>query len=226
MADQQSSRPGNIGPGDNFDPAVHGIDDDDLAPSAHAAAGAGVAAGDDAGGSDDDVRASEIDDITSGLGRPSDDTTGDDQLDDDLEHADVDVRAVLGEIDELKGLAQRVQADFDNFRKHAAARAEAEADRATGRLAEALLPVLDAAEAAYLRHPEEVGPLLNQMLVELKKHGLESIDLDGQPFDPEVAEAVAHDPSGGGDPVVAEVLRSGYRWKGRTLRAAMVKTTD
>ena len=139
---------------------------------------------------------------------------------------DVDVDAVLGEIDELKGLAQRVQADFDNFRKHAATRAQADADRATGRLAEALLPVLDAAEAAYLRHPDEVGPLLNQMLIELKKHGLESIDLDGQPFDPEVAEAVAHEPAGGGDPVVAEVLRSGYRWKGRTLRAAMVKTTD
>jgi molecular chaperone GrpE len=93
-------------------------------------------------------------------------------------------------------------------------------------LAEALLPVLDAAEAAYLRHPEEVGPLLNQMLLELKKHGLETLDLDGQPFDPEVAEAVAHEPGDGGEPVVAEVLRSGYQWKGKTLRAAMVKTKD
>ena len=89
-----------------------------------------------------------------------------------------------------------------------------------------MLPVLDAAEAAYLRHPEEVGPLLNQMLVELKRQGLETLDLDGQPFDPEVAEAVAHEPADGGEPVVAEVLRSGYRWKGRTLRPAMVKTTD
>ena len=93
-------------------------------------------------------------------------------------------------------------------------------------LAEALLPVLDAAEAAYLNHPDEVGPLLNQMLAELKKHGLETLDLDGQPFDPEVAEAVAHQPGEGGQPVVAEVLRSGYRWKGRTLRPAMVRTQD
>ena len=93
-------------------------------------------------------------------------------------------------------------------------------------MAEALLPVLDAAEAAYLRHPDEIGPLLNQMLTELKKHGLETLDLDGQPFDPEVAEAVHHEPVDGGEPIVAEVLRSGYRWKGRTLRAAMVKTTD
>ena len=45
-------------------------------------------------------------------------------------------------------------------------------------------------------------------------------------LDPEVAEAVAHEPGSGGEPVVAEVLRSGYRWKGKTLRPAMVKTTD
>ena len=64
------------------------------------------------------------------------------------------------------------------------------------------------------------------MLVELKKHGLEAVDLEGQPFDPEVAEAVAHDPGEGGEPVVTEVLRSGYLWKGRVLRAAMVKTKD
>ncbi|MET0663577.1 MAG: nucleotide exchange factor GrpE, partial [Ilumatobacteraceae bacterium] len=139
---------------------------------------------------------------------------------------DVDVAALVAQSDEYKDLAQRVQADFDNFRRRSQAQAQADAERATGRLAEALLPVLDAAEAAYLRHPDEVGPLLNQMLTELKKHGLEAVDLEGQPFDPEVAEAVAHEPGDGGDPVVAEVLRSGYLWKGRVLRAAMVKTKD
>ena len=138
---------------------------------------------------------------------------------DEIDVSDVDVVALLDERDQFKTMAQRVQADFDNFRKQSTARAQADADRATGRLAEALLPVLDAAEAAYLRHPEEVGPLLNQMLVELKKQGLETLDLDGQPFDPEVAEAVAHEPADGGEPIIAEVLRSGYRWKGKTLRA-------
>ena len=64
----------------------------------------------------------------------------------------------------FKSIAQRVQAEFENFRKQASIRAQADADRATGRLAEAFLPVLDAAEAAFLRHPDEVGPLLNQML--------------------------------------------------------------
>ena len=86
--------------------------------------------------------------------------------------------------------------------------------------------MLDATEAAYLRHPDEVGPLLNVMLGELRKQGLEALDLQDQPFDPNLADAVAHEPGDGGDVVVAEVLRSGYTWNGRTLRPAMVRTRD
>ena len=139
---------------------------------------------------------------------------------------DVDVDELIAERDRFKDTAMRVQADFENFRKRSANQAAGDVDRATGRLAEAFLPVLDAAEAAYLQHPDEVGPLLNVLLVELKKQGLEALDLESQPFDPEVAEAVAHEPGDGGEVVVAEVLRSGYRWKGKTLRPAMVRTRD
>jgi len=205
--------------GDMIDPAESGITDEELADPQHGGRRSHAEDGIDV--HDDDERASEIDDITDSLSRP--DTA-------DLSAAeaefDVDVAALVAQSDEYKDLAQRVQADFDNYRRRAQVQAQAEAERATGRLAEALLPVLDAAEAAYLRHPDEVGPLLNQMLTELKKHGLEMVDLEGQPFDPEVAEAVAHEPGDGGEPVVAEVLRSGYLWKGRVLRAAMVKTRD
>lgn len=144
----------------------------------------------------------------------------------EIDYTDVDVPALLAEREEFKGMAQRIQADFDNYRKRVAAQSLAETDRAAGRLAEALLPVLDAAEAAFVRHPDEVGPLLNQMLIELKKHGLETLDLADQPFDPEVAEAVAHEPGDGGEPIVSEVLRSGYTWKGKVLRPAMVRTRD
>jgi molecular chaperone GrpE len=139
---------------------------------------------------------------------------------------EVDIPAVLAERDQFKDLAMRLQADFENYRKRAAGQRTAEVERATGQLAEALLPVLDAAESAYVAHPDEVGPLLNLMLAELKKHGLEALDLVDQPFDPAVAEAVAHQPGEGGSPVVAEVMRSGYTWRGRTLRPAMVRTTD
>jgi molecular chaperone GrpE len=174
---------------------------------------------------DEPERESEVDDITDSMRRPV--GSGDDEFDaivGEIDYSDVDVPALLAEREEYKGMAQRIQADFDNFRKRSAAQSLAEADRASGRLAEALLPVLDAAEAAFVRHPDEVGPLLNQMLVELKKHGLETLDLEGKPFDPEFAEAVAHEPGDGGEPIVSEVLRSGYTWKGRILRAAMVKT--
>jgi molecular chaperone GrpE len=172
---------------------------------------------------DDELeRASEVDDVTDSIPRPP---IGDDAaIGADADLADVDVLALLAEREEFKLLAQRVQADFDNFRKRSVVQTQADVDRATGRLAESLLPVLDAAEAAFLRHPDEVGPLLNQMLQELRKQGLETLDLDGQPFDPEVAESVAHEPGDGGGPVVAEVLRSGYLWKGRVLRPAMVRT--
>ena len=175
------------------------------------------------GGDADVERGSEIDDFTDSMYRPVDDF---DAIVGDIDYSDVDVPALLAEREEFKGMAQRIQADFDNFRKRAAAQSLAEADRAAGRLAEALLPVFDAAEAAFVRHPDEVGPLLNQMLIELKKHGLETLDLADQPFDPEVAEAVAHEPGDGGEPIVSEVLRSGYTWKGKVLRPAMVRTRD
>ena len=210
--------------GDMVDPAQAGMTDDELADPQHAglpATPSGPTPTSPTPRRRRSERASEFDDTHRLTARPAAD---------DLSAAeaefDVDVAALVAQSDEYKSLAQRVQADFDNFRRRAQVQAQADADRATGRLAEALLPVLDAAEAAYLRHPDEVGPLLNQMLTELKKHGLEAVDLEGKPFDPEVAEAVAHEPGEGGEPVVAEVLRSGYLWKGRVLRAAMVKTRD
>jgi len=204
----------NLGDGDLVDPDQQGIDADEQAPPGPDDA---VAPTDSDDGPE---RASEVDDITDAFARP------DVAADVSAMFDDVDVEALIAEREEYRALAQRVQADFENYRRRASAQAQADAERASGRLAEALLPVLDAAEAAYLQHPDEVGPLLNQMLTELKRHGFETLDLDGAPFDPEVADAVAHEPAAGGEPIVAEVLRSGYRWKGRTLRPAMVKTTD
>jgi molecular chaperone GrpE len=192
----------------------------------------------------DDERGSEVDDYTGQIPRvdvgdaatepdgpqPSGFGDGDVADVDDSEFAApddvVDVAELIAERDQFRELAMRLQADFENFRKRTSAQVEADVDRATGRLAEAFLPVLDAAEAAYLRHPDEVGPLLGVMLSELKKHGLETVDIEAQPFDPEVAEAVAHEAGEAGDVVVAEVMRSGYRWRGKTLRPAMVRTTD
>ena len=165
-------------------------------------------------GAGDSIDVSDLDDLF-------DDPTGD-----GAEAVTHDVDELLSEIERFKDMAMRAQADFENFRKRSSAQLSDEVERATGRLAEAFLPVLDAAEAAFVRHPDEVGPLLNLMLTELKRHGLETLDIVGSPFDPEVAEAVAHEADTGGEVVVAEVMRSGYRWKGRTLRPALVRTKD
>jgi molecular chaperone GrpE len=218
-----------MGDGDLYDP--DDLSDEELTGTASRSASESAAAADAAAPGDDEApeRQGEFDDIDT-LSALDFETPAAAELVDEsgaeVDYSDIDVGAVLAERDEYKSIAQRIQAEFENFRKQSTIRAQNDADRATGRLAEAFLPVLDAAEAAFLRHPDEVGPLLNQMLTELKKQGLEALDLDGQPFDPEVAEAVAHEPVDGGEPVVAEVLRSGYQWKGKTLRAAMVKTRD
>ena len=136
-----------------------------------------------------------------------------------------DVEVLLAERDSFKDIALRLQADFDNYRRRVAVQQADEVQRATGKMAEALLPVLDACEAAFLQHPAEVEPVFNLLLVQLKKQGLETMNLYEQPFDPNLAEAVMHEEGdGAGDgPVVSEVLRSGYIWNGRVLRAAMVK---
>src|SRR5688500_20079418 len=72
---------------------------------------------------------------------------------------DTEIHELANERDQFKDIAQRLQADFDNYRKRTTTHLATEIDRATGRLAEALLPVLDAAESAYVQHPDEIGPL-------------------------------------------------------------------
>lgn len=129
---------------------------------------------------------------------------------------------VTAERDQFKDIALRLQADFENYRKRSAQVQADEVDRSTGRLVEHILPVLDACEAAFAHGAEGVEPIWSALLGVLQKQGLEVLDLADKPFDPELADAVAHEP-GEGDPVVAEVLRTGYRWKGKTLRAAMVR---
>ena len=64
----------------------------------------------------------------------------------------------------------------------------------------------------------------SQFVTVLEKAGLERIESDGAPFDPNEHEAVLQD-SGAGEPHVAETMRTGYRLKGRVLRPAMVRVS-
>ncbi len=164
-----------------------------------------------------------IHDPSANYDTAGDDAPAEDELESAAEAVEIDVNALLEERDSYKDVALRLQADFENYRKRVTAQHTDDVARATGKLAEALLPVLDACEAAFVQHPAEVEPLFNLLLGELRKQGLEALNLHEQPFDPAVADAVLHEPGEGGDPVVSEVLRTGYTWKGKVLRPAMVK---
>jgi molecular chaperone GrpE len=165
----------------------------------------------------------EPDDVVSEPTTEIEDAVAVEEAESAIEH---DVEALLTERDSFREIAQRLQADFENYRKRVATQTADDIDRATGRIAESLLPVLDACEAAFIAHPAEIEPLFNLLLTELKKQGLEALDLSGQTFDPAKADAVIHEEGegdGSGNPVVSDVLRTGYTWKGRVLRPAMVK---
>ena len=83
--------------------------------------------------------------------------------------------------------------------------------------------MLDACEAAFTHGVEGIEPIWSALIGALQRQGLEALDLQDKTFDPAHAEAVLHEPGDGGEPVVVETLRTGYLWKGKVLRAAMVK---
>jgi molecular chaperone GrpE len=97
-------------------------------------------------------------------------------------------------------------------------------ERAATALVDKLLPVLDTADLA-LAHGggEDVKQVTGALTSVLEREGLERIDPVGDPFDPTLHDAVAHEPSDDSQQEVVEVMRAGYRWKGRVLRPAMVK---
>ena len=152
------------------------------------------------------------------------------EVTDDLQAAadalEVDLELLLAEREQYLDAYRRAQADFENYRKQAQKRQEDAVVRALGNFVEKLLPVLDACDAALAHGATEVEPVLAALYGALGKEGLERIDPKGAPFDPADAEAVLHEPGEGGEQVVSEVLRAGYRWRGRVLRPAMVKVTD
>jgi len=142
---------------------------------------------------------------------------------------------VESERDEYLETLRRVQAEFENYRKRVIKEQTALVDRATEGLVEQLLPVLDSFELA-LKNADAGGSedtesvrkgvelVYAELLGVLEKAGLSRIEAEGKPFDPNVHEAVMQE-DGDGEPVVTDVLRTGYTLKGRVLRPAMVKVT-
>jgi molecular chaperone GrpE len=142
-----------------------------------------------------------------------------------------DIAALARERDEMRGLAQRLQADFENYRKRMLRDQTDAISRANEAIIEQLLPVLDTFELALgqLGGADEnvrkgVELAFAEFLAVVEKNGLERIDATSVPFDPNVHDAVLQEEGGSdGEPIVTEIVRTGYRLKGRVLRPAMVK---
>ncbi|WP_172117609.1 nucleotide exchange factor GrpE [Halomonas hibernica] len=132
---------------------------------------------------------------------------------------------------EAKDQALRAAAEAQNVRR----RAEQEADKARKfaleKFVKELLPVVDSLEKALESmqddaseaHREGVSMTLNMQLGVLNKFGVESVEPQGEPFDPQVHEAMAMVPNPELEPnTVMEVMQKGYLLNGRLVRPAMV----
>jgi molecular chaperone GrpE len=148
------------------------------------------------------------------------------------------------ERDEYLALAQRTQADFENYRKRMARENSAAIDRGVAKVAKELLPALDhlghalkaaASEATSspdLAHGHEdivkgfemVG---NEIVTALERAGIEAFSPLGEPFDPNEHEAMAAQPSEDAESgTVIEVYQQGYRLNGAVLRPARVVVAE
>ena len=140
---------------------------------------------------------------------------------------------LAAERDELVDRLQRLQAEFENYRKRAARDQQALVARAHERLVKELLPVLDdlgrALEAAEQHEEaalEDGVRLVHRQLVDvLAKEGLTEIETDGG-FDPHVHEALLSQPSDAETGTVLEVLQKGYRLGDHVLRPARVTIAE
>ena len=120
---------------------------------------------------------------------------------------------------------RRVQADFDNYRKRMLREQTQLAQRASARLVERLLPILDNFESAISHGEGGAGVELvyKELRRVLEEEGLEEIAAEGRPFDPRLHEAFeAVEDESVTEPTVRSVLRRGYELKGQVLRAPMV----
>jgi molecular chaperone GrpE len=144
-----------------------------------------------------------------------------------------DLASLQRERDDLLDTTKRLQADFENYRKRVLREQTALVERSTEGLLEQLLPVLDSFELA-VRNLEggdvddKVRKGIELVYAELasvmERAGLARIEARGALFDPNEHEAVMQD-DGDGEPHVDDVLRTGWKLKGRVLRPAMVKVT-
>jgi molecular chaperone GrpE len=148
-------------------------------------------------------------------------------------HAEEDKLAKLQEENvELFSRLQRLQADFDNYRKRVKAEKQEWNLQALADLVRELLPVLDNLERARDAEGtaesllEGVDLVYKQFLMILEKQGLSKIEACGTQFDPHCHHAIMQVECEEPENTVVEEMQKGYRFKDRVIRASMVKVAN
>lgn len=133
---------------------------------------------------------------------------------------------------EYRDHLQRLQAEFENYRKRITTSQQRLVDSEAQRLVAPLLEVLDEFDLALIaaeRSPDfesfrrGVELVYAKLAETLRSEGLEQIEAQGKPFDPNEHEALMQTGAGEGEPHVAEVFRPGYRLRGMVIRPASVR---
>jgi len=137
------------------------------------------------------------------------------------------------ELDSAKDLLSRTAAEFDNFKKRTERERLSVAEYARADLFKQFLPVLDnagraiAADSAGEDYCKGLEMIIKQFLSMPEKMNVVALAKEGEPFDPNVHEAVMHiEDESLGENVVAEVLQQGYKIGDTVIRAAMVKVAN
>jgi molecular chaperone GrpE len=135
------------------------------------------------------------------------------------------------DLDRFRDLALRSQADFENYKKRAAREKEDAVKYANSSLLQRLVSILDNFELglAAAKTESEHSPIYSGMVLVqkqlndlLEENGLQAIEAEGKKFDPNLHEAIAHEPSESAEGTVIRQARRGYRFKDRLLRPARV----
>jgi molecular chaperone GrpE len=135
------------------------------------------------------------------------------------------------DLDRFRDLALRSQADFENYKKRCAREKEDAVKYANSSLLERLVAIVDNFELGLeaARDEGEQSPIYSGMTLVLKQlrdflaeNGLQAIEAEGKKFDPNLHEAIAHEPSRLSEGTVVRQTRRGYRFKDRLLRPSSV----
>src|SRR6266480_2467033 len=141
------------------------------------------------------------------------------------------VAGLQADLDRFRDLALRSQADFENYKKRSAREKEEAIKYANSSLLERLVAISDNFELGLeaAKGEGEQSPIYSGMTLVLKQlndllseNGLQPIEAEGKKFDPNLHEAIAHEPSEFPEETVIRQTRRGYRFKDRLLRPARV----